>query len=182
MVAKPTGGTKKLDMPIFDGIDPDGWILRVQYYFEFYHLIEAEMLEAIMLAMEGDALRWFQLENKLHHIRRWVDLKVFLLPQFRPISGGSLYEQWLATTQTSTISEYRRNFIEIASPFERIFEDMPLGHFIKGLNDDIKVEVRFFNLLNMLWNKHCRSKRNTESHSLRNLVGQSLKLSVTSIQ
>lgn len=83
------------------------------------------MLEAIMLAMEGDALWWFQLENKLHHIRRWVDLKVFLLPQFRPISGGSLYEQWLATTQTSTIREYRRNFIEIALPLNESSKTCP---------------------------------------------------------
>lgn len=26
---------RKLDMPIFEGTDPDGWILRIERYFNF---------------------------------------------------------------------------------------------------------------------------------------------------
>lgn len=48
---------RKLDMPIFDGTDPDGWILRVERYFAFYRLTKEEMLEAVVVALEGDALR-----------------------------------------------------------------------------------------------------------------------------
>lgn len=70
---------RKLDMPVFDGTDPDGWILRVERYFGFYRLTEDEMLEAVVVAMEGDALRWYQWENKRHPIRCWSDLKVFIL-------------------------------------------------------------------------------------------------------
>ena len=44
-------------MPIFDGHDPDGWILRGERYFAFYRLREEEMLEAVVVALEGDALR-----------------------------------------------------------------------------------------------------------------------------
>lgn len=29
---------RKLDMPLFDGEDPDGWIMRVEKYFDFYKL------------------------------------------------------------------------------------------------------------------------------------------------
>lgn len=47
---------RNLDMPIFDGSDPDGWILRVERYFGFSRLNEEEMLEAVVVAMEGDAL------------------------------------------------------------------------------------------------------------------------------
>lgn len=123
---------RKLDMPVFDGDDPDGWILRVERYFAFYRLTEDEMLEAVGLAMDGEALRWFQWENKRRPIRRWVDLKSFILRQFRSINGGSLYEQWLSTTQTTTVGEYRRRFIETASPLDRVSEDVLLGQFIHG--------------------------------------------------
>lgn len=136
---------RKLDMPVFDGSDPDGWILRVERYFGFYRLTEEEMLEAVVVAMEGDALRWFQWENKRHPIRRWADLKGFILRQFRAVSGGTLYEQWLSTSQTSNVQEYRRRFIETAAPLERISEDMLMGHFINGLKDDIKAEVHLMN-------------------------------------
>lgn len=27
---------RKLDMPIFDGSDPYGWVLRIERYFNFY--------------------------------------------------------------------------------------------------------------------------------------------------
>lgn len=58
------GGTgswkyRKLDMSLFDGTDPDGWLLRVDRYFNFYLLIEEERLKTVVVALEGDALRWF---------------------------------------------------------------------------------------------------------------------------
>lgn len=37
---------KKLDLPIFTGTNPDGWILRAERYFQFYRLGEEETLEA----------------------------------------------------------------------------------------------------------------------------------------
>lgn len=75
---------QKLDMPLFDGTDPDGWILRVDRYFDFYKLLtEAERLEAVVVALEGDALKWYQWENRRHPIRRWEDLKILLLERFR---------------------------------------------------------------------------------------------------
>lgn len=55
---------RKLGMPIFERSDPDGWLLRVERYFAFYKLSEAEMLESVAVALEGDALRWFQWEKK----------------------------------------------------------------------------------------------------------------------
>ena len=113
---------RKLDMPIFDGTDPDGWIMRVERYFSFYRLIEEEMLEAVVVAMEGDALRWYQWEHKRHPVRRWTDLKGFILRQFRAVNGGSLYEQWLSTTQVTSVTDYRRKFIETAGPLERVSE------------------------------------------------------------
>lgn len=65
-----------------------------------------------------------------------------MLRQFRSTHGGSLYEQWLATVQTTTVTEYLRKFIETASPLERISEDILLGQFLNGLKEDVKAEVR----------------------------------------
>lgn len=33
---------KGLDLPLFDGTNPDGWILRAERYFNFYRLTEEE--------------------------------------------------------------------------------------------------------------------------------------------
>ena len=71
-----------------------------------------------------------------------------MLRQFRPVYGGSLYEQWLATTQTSTVLEYRRQFIETAAPLDHLSENILLGQFLNGLKEEIRVEVRLLNPVN----------------------------------
>lgn len=68
-----------------------------------------------------------------------------MLQQFWPSSGGSLCEQWLATTQTTSVMDYRRKFIETAAPLERLPEEIMLGQFLNGLKEDIRAEVRLLN-------------------------------------
>lgn len=51
---------KKLDLPIFSGLNPDGWILRAERFFGFYGLTEEERVEAAVVSLDGDALLWYQ--------------------------------------------------------------------------------------------------------------------------
>lgn len=44
-------------MSLFEGTDLNGWILRIERYFNFYRMTEAEKLEAVVVALKGDALR-----------------------------------------------------------------------------------------------------------------------------
>lgn len=69
--------------------------------------------------------------------------------QFRPAKWGSLYEQWLATIQETPVQEYRRKFIETTAPLDQISESLLLGHFINGLKEDVKVEVRLLSPMNL---------------------------------
>lgn len=94
-----TGGNwryRKLDLPIFDGTNPDGWLLRAERYFSFYRLSEEEKLEAAVVGFDGDALLWYQWENRRRPIRRWEEMRSLILQQFRPQHAGTLCEQWLA--------------------------------------------------------------------------------------
>lgn len=36
-----------------------GWILHVERYFSFYRLSDEEMIEAVVVGLDGDALLWF---------------------------------------------------------------------------------------------------------------------------
>lgn len=47
---------RKLDMPVFDVQNPDGWILRAERYFSFYKLGEEDKIEAAVVSLEGDGL------------------------------------------------------------------------------------------------------------------------------
>lgn len=137
---------RKLDLPKFDGENPDGWILRAERYFNFYQLSDEEKLEAAVVGFEGDALVWYQWEHRRRPIRKWEDMRSLILHQFRPLHSGTLCEQWLAVKQTGTVAEFRRKFIELAAPLEHIPETMMLAHFVNGLKDEIKAEVRMLGL------------------------------------
>lgn len=50
---------KKLDLPLFNGLNPDGWIIRAERFFSFYYLTELERVEAAVVSLEGDALLWY---------------------------------------------------------------------------------------------------------------------------
>lgn len=140
---------RKLDMPLFDGNHPDGWVLRVERYFSFYELVEEEKIEAAVVSLEGDALLWYQWEDRRRPIRRWEEMKAMVLRQFRPALAGSLHEQWLAVEQKRTVIEYRRNFIEMAAPLENVPEALALGHFLNGLKPNIRAEVRLLGPRNL---------------------------------
>ncbi|XP_074349249.1 uncharacterized protein LOC141688990 [Apium graveolens] len=140
--ASPNWRFKKLDLPTFEGNNPDGWILRAERYFKFYRLSEDEQVEAAVVSLDGVALLWYQWEHSRRPIRRWEELKGMLLHQFRPTSAGSLYEQWLNHHQTSDVVEYRRRFIELMAPLVGVPEEIAKGQFITGLKEDIKAEVR----------------------------------------
>nr|KAJ0228165.1 hypothetical protein LSAT_V11C100046520 [Lactuca sativa] len=143
---EPTGGTnwrfRKLDMPLFDGENPDGWILRAERYFNFYRLSEADKMEAAVVALEGDALLWYQWEHTRRPVTRWDEMKSLLLRQFRPGTAGTLHQQWLALIQSGSVLEYQRAFIELLAPLNNIPDDITLGHFINGLQEEIRSEVQ----------------------------------------
>lgn len=73
-------------------------------------------------------------------------MRSLIVQQFRPLHSGTLCEQWLAVKQTGTVAEFRQKFIEMASPIEHIPESMLMAHFVNGLKDEIRVEVRMLGL------------------------------------
>lgn len=87
---------RKMEMPLFDRSDPDGWLLRGEKYFMVCRLNEEEKVDAAVVAMEGDALKWYQWSHSRKPILSWRDLKSRILLHFRPLNVGSLHEQWLA--------------------------------------------------------------------------------------
>lgn len=127
---------------MFDGTNPDRWILRAERFFNFYGLTEVEKVEATVVALEGKALSWFQWEHRRRPIDRWDQVKNLLRRQFRSQAVGTLQEQWLAHKEEGTVTEYRLRFIELLAPLENVSEELSMGQFLNGLREDIRAEVR----------------------------------------
>lgn len=78
-------------------------------------------------------------------MKNWEELKGLVLRHFRPTTHGSLYEQWLAVGQTTTVEEYRKMFIQHAAHLEGVSKEVLLAAFIKGLEEEVKRELRVLN-------------------------------------
>ncbi|KAJ9544173.1 hypothetical protein OSB04_023880 [Centaurea solstitialis] len=133
---------RKLEIPTFDGSDPDGWIIRAERYFSLNRLTQAEKIDVSFIAFEGAALKWFQWENRRHPILRWEDLRKLILRQFRSAAAGTLCEQFLAVKQEGSVEDFIRKFVELASPLEGIPEEVFLSQFVNGLEGMIRAELR----------------------------------------
>lgn len=140
---------RKLEMPVFDGSDPDGWILRGETYFNFYRLSEEERVEEAVLALEGDAIQWYRWENHRHTITKLADFKKRILQEFQSANEGSLHEQWMSLTQTTTVKEYRRKYIQLTGPLEDVTKNVMMGRFMSELKEEVKVELRVLNPYNL---------------------------------
>ncbi|KAJ9555024.1 hypothetical protein OSB04_009638 [Centaurea solstitialis] len=127
---------RKLEMPTFDGTDPDGWILRAERYFNLNRLSQTEKIEVAFISFEGTALKWFQWENRRHPILRWEDLRRLILRQFRSTAKGTLCEQFLAIKQ-----EVYGSGLTVRRDPEEVF----MSQFINGLDGLIRAEVRVLN-------------------------------------
>lgn len=123
--------------------------MRAERYFNLHHLSNEEKLEVAIISFEGDALLWFQCENRRRAIARWEELRVLLLWQFRLEQTGSLHEQWLALKQEGDVLGYRQKFIELSAPLENISEEIALGNYINGLKLDIRAEIRLLEPTNL---------------------------------
>uniref|UniRef100_A0A0V0ITS5 Putative ovule protein n=2 Tax=Solanum chacoense TaxID=4108 RepID=A0A0V0ITS5_SOLCH len=49
---------RELQLPVFEGEDPLGWIYRVERYFAVNEISEAERLQAASVSLEGKTLNW----------------------------------------------------------------------------------------------------------------------------
>ena len=120
------------EMPIFDGTNLDGWILKAERYFSFHRFSNEEKLEATVIGFKGDTLLWYRWETKKRPIVLWEEMKL-ILKHFRATQTGSLNEQFLSVKQDGTVREHRRRFIELLAPLNDVYEEVALSAFINGL-------------------------------------------------
>lgn len=101
---------RRVELPMFNGTDPDGWIFRAERYIALQRFEEKEKVVIAGICMEGEALAWFHWADSRRPVLVWEDLKLQLLNRFRLTDGGSALEQLLALRQTGNLREFRHSF------------------------------------------------------------------------
>lgn len=51
---------KRTDMPVFDGIDPVGWVARAEQFFELHRIPPTDQVAQAFVGMQGHPLHWLR--------------------------------------------------------------------------------------------------------------------------
>ena len=81
---------KKLEMPVFNGENPESWIYRAEHYFEINKLAGEEKVKVAVVSFRSDALNWFLWSNNRKKMMSWEDLKRRMFEHFKAPGEGSL--------------------------------------------------------------------------------------------
>lgn len=104
---------KKIELPVFDGTRPYGWIFRVERYFRVGHYTEEQRMELISLSVEGRVLNWFEGDMAEQGFTGWTDFKERMLARFAVTLDDEPGKRLCSLTQTGTVQDYISEFEEL---------------------------------------------------------------------
>lgn len=87
---------RRIEIPMFGGEDPIGWIFRADKYF-FVNCFRAEdKVQAVGVCMEGLTLTWLQWEEARGLFGSWEEFKETLIERFQLTREGTTYKELLS--------------------------------------------------------------------------------------
>lgn len=120
---------KKVNVPTFNGEQPDDWVFRAERYFNIHHLTEKEKIVVSSISFLVKALWWFRWAEGRKPFINWHDLKARILTRFRPTQEVFRCAKFLAVRQESSFTEYKAEFESLSAPLPKLTEVVLEGTF-----------------------------------------------------
>jgi len=134
-------GRHKLEVPTFDGVDPNGWLVRMDCFFRVSNIPVGEKLNYAVLGLMGEAFTWFEWWEAQSTFHTWLRFKQDLLKRFEPGATLNPLVPLLQVKQTGSVMEYRGDFELAAGSHRNLGGETLLCMFHEGLKPTIKSEL-----------------------------------------
>uniref|UniRef100_A0A1J3JNV3 Transposon Ty3-G Gag-Pol polyprotein n=1 Tax=Noccaea caerulescens TaxID=107243 RepID=A0A1J3JNV3_NOCCA len=133
---------RKIDLPVFEGHMPYGWLCRVERYFRVGQYSEAEKLELVSLSLEGRVLNWFEGKMVDHPFTDWSQFKECMLARFVVSLDDEPGKRLCSLLQTGTIQDYISEFEELIAQVPGVDKQTLVNLFYKGLKPEMKEVIK----------------------------------------
>jgi hypothetical protein len=133
---------KKVELPLFNGEDPAGWISRAEIYFRVQETAPEVKVQLAQLCMEGSTIHFFNSLWNEDEGLTWEGLKEALLSRYGGHGEGDVYEQLTELKQGGTVDEYITEFEYLIAQIPKLPDQQFLGYFLHGLKSEIRGKVR----------------------------------------
>ncbi|CAA7397074.1 unnamed protein product [Spirodela intermedia] len=120
---------ERIELPIFQGDSPEGWIRQAERYFRLNPTIE------------GEALEWYLWMEDRFPFRDWHDFKSQLGKRFKTSETRSSLQQLMSLQQATSIREYMTEFERIVAFLPHINTEVLEDAYVWGLKPDIRSEL-----------------------------------------
>ncbi|XP_073225291.1 uncharacterized protein [Cicer arietinum] len=140
---------RKLEIPIFAGDDAYGWVQKLERYFALRGVTPEEKMQATMISLEGKALSWYQWWEGYSPNPTWESFKIAVVRRFQPSMIQNPFELLLSLKQNNSVEEYVELFEKYAGALREVNQDFVRGVFLNGLKEEIKAEVKLYELTNL---------------------------------
>lgn len=128
---------KKIELPVFDGSMPYGWISRVERYFRAARYEEHQKLELVALSLTGVVGNWYTWENEEEPFSSWLQFKQRMLDRFAESKDDEPRNRLSALRQTDSVQAYVNEFEELINVVKGIDEANPCSFVI-----ELKIYIR----------------------------------------
>ncbi|XP_038875910.1 uncharacterized protein LOC120068265 [Benincasa hispida] len=134
------GRYKKIEMPVFNGENPDAWIFQAERYFEMHELTDEEKIRVSVISFGQDEVDWYRWANNRQKFESWEGFKERLQDRSRVYVEGTLLPQ-LWNLRMETVVDYRKRFEITTAPILEAAKNILETAFLNGLHPAIKAEV-----------------------------------------
>lgn len=135
----------RIDAPRFNGSDPQGWIFKVQAYYDYYHTTDFDRLQLVGLLIDHPASDWFRYYQQSNGGATWQAFLRDVRQRFDP----HFYEDYVGLLaklqQKSTVLDYQTEFEALLNKVTRLSEPTLISLFKAGLKQPIQREVNLRN-------------------------------------
>nr|GLL29698.1 uncharacterized protein LOC109154292 [Ipomoea trifida] len=131
----------RLELPKFNGIDPYGWLFKINEYYEFYGISDIYRVQIASFAMEDDASEWYRWLKTNKLLGTWEDFMDKIKLRFGPSQLVDYQGQLSKLTQTSTVADYRASFERLLNKVSGISEAVLISMFIAGLKHELQQDL-----------------------------------------
>lgn len=133
---------RKVELPLFNGEDPAGWISRAEIYFRVQETTPEVKVRLAQICMEGPTIHFFNSLVGEDEGLTWESLKEALLGRYGGHGEGDVYEQLSELKQGGSVDEYITEFEYLIAQIPKLPEKQFLGYFLHGLKKEIRGKVR----------------------------------------
>lgn len=103
----------KVELPLIDGMDPVGWITRVETYFKVQITLDDVEVKLAKLSMDGATIHLFNLLKETKEHLTWTRLKQ-ALRVYGDCHYNNMIEDLFYLCQMGTIEEYIADIVFIS--------------------------------------------------------------------